>query len=164
MISLVFLRSIAQQVVQLGILIFLLLLIAGTLLLAHSEGSDEETIIIKRAFSEVGLNEEKIWKELVQNGHLTKEGYTIGGFKTLKQTFKDAFPEYGEKEFNQIESILQSSEFRAYPNGVIHGKPVTPGVFMGDLRDLPNPPVWKPGDPIRVVPRRFYPQGNSNLK
>jgi hypothetical protein len=36
--------------------------------------------------------------------------------------------------------------------------PVTPFVFDGDVRDLPPPRPWKPGDPIRDIPRRFYPR------
>lgn len=35
--------------------------------------------------------------------------------------------------------------------------PVTPFVFDGDVRDLPAPPQWMPGDPIKEIPRRFYP-------
>ena len=36
--------------------------------------------------------------------------------------------------------------------------PVTPHVFNGDVRDLPPAPVWMPGDPVREIPRRFYPK------
>ncbi len=34
--------------------------------------------------------------------------------------------------------------------------PVIPTVINVDLRDLPRPQQWKPGDPIREVPRRHY--------
>jgi hypothetical protein len=35
--------------------------------------------------------------------------------------------------------------------------PVTPFVFDGDVRDLPTPPQWQPGDPVKEIPRRLYP-------
>ncbi|MCP3977850.1 MAG: hypothetical protein GY716_00775 [bacterium] len=44
------------------------------------------------------------------------------------------------------------------PTGIVErSEPVTPFIFDGDLRDLPAPPEWKPGDPVREIPRRFYP-------
>jgi len=36
--------------------------------------------------------------------------------------------------------------------------PVTPFVFDGDVRDLPEPMPWKPGDPVVEIPRRLYPK------
>ncbi|HKQ62060.1 MAG TPA: hypothetical protein VJS92_12285 [Candidatus Polarisedimenticolaceae bacterium] len=39
-----------------------------------------------------------------------------------------------------------------------HSGPVTPFEFDGDVRDLPAPRRWKPGDPIKEVPRRWYPK------
>jgi hypothetical protein len=36
--------------------------------------------------------------------------------------------------------------------------PVTPYVFDGDVRDLPPPAAWKPGDPVVEVPKRLYPK------
>ncbi len=30
-----------------------------------------------------------------------------------------------------------------------------------DLRDLPRVPAWRPGDPIKEIPRRFYPRGDE---
>jgi Putative Ig domain len=39
--------------------------------------------------------------------------------------------------------------------------PVTPYRFDGSVMNLPDPPDWKPGDPIREVPRRFYPPATS---
>ena len=38
------------------------------------------------------------------------------------------------------------------------GPPVTPVVFDGDLRDFPTAPDWKPGDPIKMIPKRSYPR------
>ena len=43
------------------------------------------------------------------------------------------------------------------------GPPVTPYSFDGDVRDLPAAPEWKPGDPIKEVPRRFYPRPGQAL-
>lgn len=37
------------------------------------------------------------------------------------------------------------------------GGPVTPTIVNIDIRDLPTPPAWRPGDPIKEIPRRFYP-------
>ena len=37
------------------------------------------------------------------------------------------------------------------------GGPVTPTIVNIDLRDLPNAPAWQPGDPIKEIPRRFFP-------
>jgi len=34
--------------------------------------------------------------------------------------------------------------------------PVTPYVFDGDVRDLPRPKKWQPGDPVKEIPRRGY--------
>jgi len=36
--------------------------------------------------------------------------------------------------------------------------PVTPFVWDGDVRTLPKPEEWKPGDPVREIPRRYYPK------
>ena len=35
------------------------------------------------------------------------------------------------------------------------GPPVTPFVFDGDVRDLPAPPQWQPGDTVKEIPRRL---------
>ncbi len=41
---------------------------------------------------------------------------------------------------------------------VVVSPPVTPFVVDVDLRDLPSPPEWQPGMPVREVPRReFHP-------
>ena len=39
---------------------------------------------------------------------------------------------------------------------VYRSAPVTPHVFNGSVLDLPSARQWKPGDPIREVPRRAY--------
>ena len=39
--------------------------------------------------------------------------------------------------------------------------PVTPYRFDGSVMNLPDPPEWKPGDPIKEVPRRFYPPATT---
>jgi len=36
--------------------------------------------------------------------------------------------------------------------------PVTPFIFDGDVRDLPAPLKWRPGDPVTEIPRRLYPK------
>ena len=38
--------------------------------------------------------------------------------------------------------------------GAVRSAPVTPFVWDGDTRDLPAPPVWQPGDPVKEIPRR----------
>ncbi|MDA2911626.1 DUF11 domain-containing protein [Nitrospiraceae bacterium AH_259_D15_M11_P09] len=42
--------------------------------------------------------------------------------------------------------------------GAFQSEPVMPGVFDGDLRYMPKAKAWKPGDPIREIPRRVYPR------
>ena len=37
------------------------------------------------------------------------------------------------------------------------GGPVTPAIVNIDIRDLPAAPTWQPGDPIKEIPRRFFP-------
>lgn len=41
--------------------------------------------------------------------------------------------------------------------GAVAFEAVTPTVFNGDLRDLPAPHPWHPGDPIREIPRQRRP-------
>ena len=43
---------------------------------------------------------------------------------------------------------------------VIQGDPVTPGVYEGDVQELP-PGGWEKGQPIREVPKRVYPRPES---
>jgi len=45
--------------------------------------------------------------------------------------------------------------------GAERSAPVTPFVFDGDLRNLPAPVQWQPGDPVREIPRRHYPDPTS---
>jgi hypothetical protein len=44
------------------------------------------------------------------------------------------------------------------PIEIEESAPVTPQRFDGDVRDLPQPQAWKPGDSIKEVPRRYYPK------
>src|SRR6476646_8985688 len=37
------------------------------------------------------------------------------------------------------------------------GRPMKPVSLTVDLRDLPAPAEWQPGDPIKDIPRRAYP-------
>jgi hypothetical protein len=41
--------------------------------------------------------------------------------------------------------------------------PVTPYIFDGDVRDLPRPKRWRPGDPVREIPRRGYIRPGSRV-
>jgi hypothetical protein len=50
---------------------------------------------------------------------------------------------------------------RAEVQGTERSAPVTPFVFEGDLRYLPSPTEWRPGDPVKEIPRRFYPKPGS---
>ena len=47
--------------------------------------------------------------------------------------------------------------------GVELSAPVTPFVFDGDLRDLAPPTPWGPGDPVKEIPRRFYPEPGTMI-
>jgi Big-like domain-containing protein len=54
--------------------------------------------------------------------------------------------------------LFVGSLLLAVPALAIELDPVEPWVTEIDLRDLPAPPAWKPGDPIKVIPRRIYPK------
>ena len=41
-------------------------------------------------------------------------------------------------------------------NGAYRSAPVTPYRFDQNVRDLPAPKRWRPGDPVREIPRRAY--------
>jgi hypothetical protein len=45
--------------------------------------------------------------------------------------------------------------------GAVELDPVEPWVTEIDLRDLPAPPAWQPGDPIKIIPRRVFPKAPS---
>ncbi len=54
---------------------------------------------------------------------------------------------------------------RGAERGVERGAPVTPYVVDVDLRDLPRPAGWQPGDPIREIPQRFFvPPGTAPIE
>jgi len=57
-------------------------------------------------------------------------------------------PSAGAAEPDRLPQVLQ---------GVEVGPPVTPFSFDGDVRNLPAPPAWKAGDPVKIVPKREYP-------
>lgn len=52
----------------------------------------------------------------------------------------------------------EPSEGPVVSEGVFQSEPVTPGAFDGDLRHLPRAKAWKPGDPIREIPRLVPPR------
>ena len=55
-----------------------------------------------------------------------------------------------------------SSSVDINQNGAELVEVITPFVFNGDLRDLPSAVVWKPGDPIKEIPRRFIERPGMN--
>lgn len=42
-------------------------------------------------------------------------------------------------------------------SAIVASAPVSPIIYEGDLRDLPAPPTWQPGDPVREVPKGGVP-------
>jgi len=49
---------------------------------------------------------------------------------------------------------LESEQPQTQRGAELVGGPVTPYVFEGDLRDLPTSVSWRPGEPIKEIPRR----------
>ena len=63
-----------------------------------------------------------------------------------------------------VVALLVVSAMPAAANEPLHmrgaqvlGGPVTPTIVNIDIRDLPAAPAWQPGDPIKEIPRRFFP-------
>lgn len=58
--------------------------------------------------------------------------------------------------------LLAAPAWAAATPGALIGaevlEPVEPWVTDVDLRHLPPPPEWQPGDPIKVIPRRIHPK------
>ena len=55
-------------------------------------------------------------------------------------------------------SLPAAAQERLHMRGAqVLGGPVTPVIVNIDIHDLPAVPVWRPGDPIKEIPRRFYP-------
>ncbi|MBU2968555.1 pre-peptidase C-terminal domain-containing protein [Pseudoalteromonas sp. C2R02] len=47
-------------------------------------------------------------------------------------------------------------------NGAQHMDTVSPELFNGDVRDLTTVEPWSPGDPVKSIPRRIYPNFNKS--
>lgn len=58
-------------------------------------------------------------------------------------------------------SIADQPEPIVFQGAEVLGGPVTPTVLDVNLKDLPIAEAWRPGDPIKEIPRRFYP-GEKN--
>jgi hypothetical protein len=59
-------------------------------------------------------------------------------------------------------SEQQEKEYREI-KGPHVSEPVPAGEFEGDVRNLPEAEKWKPGDPIKEIPRRVYPRKKSDI-
>ncbi len=58
-------------------------------------------------------------------------------------------------------AAIPLSSALAQQSEVERSAPVTPFVFEGDLRALLEPAEWQPGDPVKEIPRRYYPKPGS---
>jgi hypothetical protein len=66
------------------------------------------------------------------------------------------FAVFTASAFAQDELIL-SSKINVIKGAEV-SEPSIPTVFNGDLRDLPKAPDWRPGDPVKEIPKRTYPR------
>ncbi len=53
--------------------------------------------------------------------------------------------------------LPETAEAGAPQEDMMESAPVEPGVFEGDVRDLPRVVPWQEGDPVREIPRRVFP-------
>ena len=53
-----------------------------------------------------------------------------------------------------IQAAIEPPDEKKIQTGADYLKPVIPHIFKGDLRNLPHPRIWKPGDPIKEIPKR----------
>jgi hypothetical protein len=67
-----------------------------------------------------------------------------------------------------VGALAGAGAVRAAETKVIRGAqasgPMTPVIIGVDLRDLPLAKEWEPGDPIKEIPRRFYPEPNDPVR
>jgi hypothetical protein len=90
----------------------------GQLLEAHASlkkiyGDFKYGRVTKDMFSEAGLDGDKIWNELIKMGYITEDGKGKFDVNELNESFKVAFPEYGDKEFVKIQEIVQRALYGA---------------------------------------------------
>ena len=78
-----------------------------------------------------------------------RSGLTAGLILLISVTVAEASPRAGE--------IGDADGKTPLPSVVYQSAPVTAYHFDGNARDLPPPRRWKPGDPVREIPRRAYP-------
>jgi len=58
-----------------------------------------------------------------------------------------------------IPLVEETADGRIVVRGAQIGRMIGPFSIDVDTRDLPPAPEWQPGDPIKEIPRRFYPTG-----
>jgi len=54
-------------------------------------------------------------------------------------------------------TVVDAKEPLTMRGAQVLGGPVTPTIVNIDIRDLPRAAAWQPGDPIKEIPRRFFP-------